>query len=58
MKKIILVLSILLVSLSSYAQFPYPGSGEGFEASSTTLPSGWNQYQNATGLNQFWKIKC
>ena len=50
MKKTTLLSFFLLLSLSLFAQ-PI----EKFEGSST-LPVGWNQYQNAFGPTQIWKI--
>jgi gliding motility-associated-like protein len=49
MKKIILILTLFLTSGLALAQ-------EGFEGSATSLPAGWNQYQNAVGLAQTWSI--
>ncbi len=52
MRKIIFSLFTFFCTLYSFAQFP-----ENFEASATTLPTGWNYYQSGAGLFQFWKIR-
>ena len=52
MKKTTLFLLFTFYSLLGFGQtFP-----EGFEASDSSLPTGWNQLQSGAGTVQFWKI--
>ena len=51
MKKITINFLLILFSISGFAQFT-----QDFEASTTALPLGWTQQQNASGSAQFWRV--